>query len=148
MDLKISDIQLASQVEPAIRSHKFVKNDLLIVPNPTRQIFRKTPQFIYFEIYNLVRNDQGKTNYSIEYSVTLEEIEARGVKKVLSLFGGGTKSTITATIDREGENEFSAEYFQLDASHIKAGEYELILKVKDHHSGREAMRKMNIHISS
>jgi len=137
-ELSISDIQLATRIEPATKPGKFEKNGLIVIPNPTRLFALKDPVYIYFEIYHLTQDVKGNTSFSIEYTMTLLERKKKGL---LSLFGGGGKSSISTQIEREGKGELSVEYLAIDVSQLKAGEYDLIVKVTDRLNGKPAVQK-------
>ena len=139
--LLISDIQLARRIEPATQPGKFVKNGLLVVPNPTRLFKLKDPVYIYFEIYNLTRDLRRTTSFIIEYKLTLLEPKKRGL---LSLFGSGGKSSISTQIEREGKGERSVEYLAIDVSELKAGEYNLEVKVTDQQANKTAIQSVGI----
>jgi len=137
-ELSISDIELATRIEPATKPGKFEKNGLIVIPNPTRLFALKDPVYIYFEIYHLTQDVKGNTSFSIEYTMTLLERKKKGL---LSLFGGGGKSSISTQIEREGKGELSVEYLAIDVSQLKAGEYDLIVKVTDRLNGKPAVQK-------
>ena len=141
-DLGMSEIELASKIQPATSKTKFVKNDLTVVPNPSSSFSKKKPVYIYFEIYGLTQSERS-SNFSIEYTLTLLKSKA---KKFLGIFGGGGKSSITTKIDREGKDEMSVEYLAIDVSSVKAGDYELKVEVKDEATGKTVSqtRKMTL----
>ncbi len=139
--LSISEIQLATRIELTSKPSKFEKNGLLVIPNPTRLFSLKVPVYIYFEIYNLTQDSNGSTSFIIEYTLTLLEPKKKGL---LAIFGGGGKSSITTQIDREGKGEFSVEYLAIDVSKLKAGEYNLAVKVTDQNNGETAIQTRSI----
>ena len=66
--LAMSDLLLATQIEtgspfPEKRSH------LNVVANPLRTYHRSEPAFIYLEVYNLKRDEYGRTQYEISYRI-------------------------------------------------------------------------------
>ncbi len=66
--LLLSDLLLATQIEtgppfPEKRSH------LNVVANPLRTYDRSEPAFIYLEVYNLKRDEYGRTEYEISYRI-------------------------------------------------------------------------------
>lgn len=138
--LAMSEIELASRIEPSHSESKFVKNGLNVVPNPSSNYEKQKPVNIYFEIYGL-KPEPGTTNFSIEYTLTLLRDKT---KKFLGIFGGGGKSSITTKIDREGTDEMSVEYLAIDASSMKAGDYELKITVTDKNSGDSVFRKKKV----
>ncbi|UCE07813.1 MAG: hypothetical protein JSW07_07210, partial [bacterium] len=140
-ELSISDIQLATRIGPAINPGKFVKNGLVVIPNPIRLFALKDPVYIYFEIYHLTQDVKGNTSFIIEYTMTLLEQKKKGL---FGLFGGGGKSSITTQVQREGKGELSVEYLAIDVSKLKAGEYDLVVKVIDQHGGKTVIQTRKI----
>ena len=66
--LSMSDLLLATQIEtgspfPEKRSH------LNVVANPLRTYHRSEPAFMYLEVYNLKRDEYGRTEYEISYRI-------------------------------------------------------------------------------
>ena len=66
--LAMGDLLLATQIEtgspfPEKRSH------LNVVANPLRTYHRSEPAFIYLEVYNLKRDEYGRTAYEISYRI-------------------------------------------------------------------------------
>lgn len=139
--LLISDIQLATRIEPASEPGKFVKNGLVVVPNPTRFFALRDPVYIYFEIYNLTPDLKRSTSFIIEYKLTRLERKKKGL---LGLFGGGGKSSISTQIEREGKGERSVEYLAIDVSQLKPGEYHLEVTVTDQQTGQTAIQAKRI----
>ena len=56
--LRLSGIQLAASIQPAL-DDRFRKGDIQVVPNPTRTYERGQSVFIYYEVYNLKRDEFG-----------------------------------------------------------------------------------------
>jgi len=142
--LAVSDIELADRIEPATGAGEFVKNGLEVVPNPRKRFRRRNPAFLYFEVYNLRRDQEGKTAFSIEYTLTLVKGKKGGVKKLFGIFGGGGKSSITVRIDREGTTSDSIEHMAVDVSKLKPGEYTLEVRVEDKNARTSATRKAKV----
>ena len=66
--LAMSDLLLATEIEtgspfPERRGH------LNVVANPLRTYHRSEPAFIYLEVYNLKRDEYGRTEYEISYRI-------------------------------------------------------------------------------
>lgn len=138
--LALSEVELATRIEPTSAKSKFAKNGLLVLPNPTHSFSLDKPVYIYFEIYQLRPDAAGKTSFLIDYSLTLRKASDGGL---LRLFRGG-KSTIGTRIEREGNSERSVEYLALDVSKLKRGEYELTIQVTDRHSGQSARQRRGL----
>jgi tetratricopeptide (TPR) repeat protein len=132
--LALSDIILAFTIAPETKESKFVKNGLQIVPNPTRVFSTAKPVSVYFEIYHLQPDKNGETRFSVEY--TLSRISA---PKLLGIIGGDKKTSITVRADRQGDAAFAPELIALDVSNLEAGDYALMVSVRDEQSGATAM---------
>ncbi|MFC1724084.1 GWxTD domain-containing protein [candidate division KSB1 bacterium] len=66
--LKVSDLELAYRIDKAAEKNPFVKNGLMVVPNPTR-IFTvgKNLLYVYFEVINLDYSENSNGTLSIKY---------------------------------------------------------------------------------
>jgi hypothetical protein len=67
--LEISDLELACGIDAGKRATPFAKTDYAVYPNPLAQAPRDQPFGFYFEVYNLVSNDAGAGQLSIEYQI-------------------------------------------------------------------------------
>lgn len=134
-NLMMSDIELASLIEPATREGRLVRNGLVVVPNPSRQYKANKPVYIYFEVYNLQPDPRGIARFRIEYTVRRKG----GKRKLFGLFGGGT-SSISVKNDRQTTGAFSAEFLAIDAEKLGKGAVELRITVTDLHSGASVER--------
>ncbi len=133
--LAISDILLASDIQPTNQNGKFVRNGLLIVPKLAKRWAIHKPIYIYFEIYNLALNDEKESSFSIDYTMSFAG-EKRAAKKSLGLFGSKDKSSVSVRSDRNGHASFSYEYLALEVGNLEKGEYVLTVKVTDKQTGK------------
>jgi GWxTD domain-containing protein len=74
-DLTISDIQLATGISKTTQKSNFSnKNNLEIIPNPSRTYGIVQPMlYFYFEVYNLVLNEDGYNRYAYHYYISDSE---------------------------------------------------------------------------
>jgi tetratricopeptide (TPR) repeat protein len=136
-ELGMSSIVLASAIEPAAGNESFVKNGLRISPHPSRRFDRQKPVFVYFEVYYLAPDAEGKSSFVVEYTALLRKEEKSGAKKFLALFGGGTKPATTLLVERHADTATSVEYLALDLGETGKGEFRLSIKVTDRQSGQQ-----------
>jgi len=140
--LAISDIILADDVMtdgPAFASIE--RNGLNILPNPLRTFSKSKFPYIYFEIYNLHKNEEQLTDFEQSISVGKEEernfISSAWVS-LLNFFGisaGGLKINVKSdynTVETDPQI-----YIQLDLSNYEPGEYDVLVKIKDNITGDE-----------
>ncbi|MBE83627.1 MAG: hypothetical protein CME21_13780 [Gemmatimonadetes bacterium] len=132
--LALSDLQIAQKIveADAERPSKFVRNGWDIRPAPTRSFRTGEPIYIYYEIYNLNRDEFGQTKYRISY-----EVEARtsGGKIKIPFLAKLRRAKEGETIGFEFEQTGSVtqenDYFELDLAEAKPGRYELKMRVRD-----------------
>jgi tetratricopeptide (TPR) repeat protein len=136
--LAMSSIVLASSVEPATGDDPFVRHGLRILPNPYRRFPRAKPVYVYFEVYNLTPNSEGKSAFVVEYTTLLRKEKKSGAKKVFAVFGGNSKPATTLVLERETNTATSMEYLALDLDRAGKGDFRLSIKVKDKNSGKES----------
>jgi len=67
--LEVSDLELACGVDQGRRDTPFAKTDYEVYPNPRLRAPKDDPFGFYFEIYNLIQDDAGKAQVSIEYEI-------------------------------------------------------------------------------
>lgn len=136
--LSLSDLLLAFNLEPAAGEGLFTRNGWQIAPNPHRNFDRQKPVSLYFEIYNLTLDQSNKSAFTLEYTVQLLEKKKSGLGKITGMFGGGTKSKISLSAEREGDSATAIETIALDLSKAEPGEFELTVVVTDRHNKKEA----------
>ncbi len=140
--LKLSDIELAASIEVADRG-RFLKEDIAVVPLASRAYLPGQPIFIYYEIYNLKRDEFGTTRYRVSYEVrSLEKksIGARILRGLGKLMGKREEEgTITIEYEQTGVDSDERGYLELDMSGSEPGVQLLKVHVGDENSGENAM---------
>ena len=139
-ELLISDLKLATQITPSGVQGPFVRKGLNITPNPGRLYIRESPVYVYYEIYNLAMDQDGKTEYEILYEIRPQEGSARpgwtarrqrDMQTVMMAFSG------------EGISTEDREYTSLDTSGLPAGEYVLTVTFTDQNAGSTVSKSVN-----
>lgn len=98
---EISDLELASFVwsiyEP---DSPFLKSDLMVMPLPSRVYLPEQPLAFYYEIYNLLVDESGKTRYRIDYTISQIDGEFKRTVSEPALFTGTRRNVEqTGTVD-------------------------------------------------
>ena len=138
--LRLSGIQLAASIQPA-EGDRFRKGDIQVVPNPTRTYERGQSVFIYYEVYNLKRDEFGTTRYRVSYemrSALSESIGARilgGIGRLLAV-RQNTRASISIEYAHIGSREDDQGYVELDMAASDPGEKVLTVTVSDQVSGQ------------
>ena len=147
--LKVSELEMAWQVaEQGDVPEAFRKGDLSVVPMPTRTYGTGQAVYVYYEIYNLVRDGFGRTNYRVSYNVTPKEsLESPGLIRSLMRIGRGKQETVGVTSDRQGTSAFEREYVALDMKAMRAGGLTLTVRVEDLNAGTPAEQRAHFSLS-
>lgn len=139
-ELLISDLKLATLITPSGVQGPFVRNGLNITPNPGRLYIRENPVYVYYEVYNLSLDREGKTAYEILY-----EISPRGGSARRGWTGRrqGDMQTVIMAFSGQGYSTEDREYTSLDTSGLPAGEYVLTVTFTDLNAGSSVTRSAN-----
>ena len=124
-----------TQVGPG-REGKFIRNDLEVLPLPGRVLQVNQPLFIYYEIYNLTKDQYGATDYRVDYSVAEAPqdvaITTRLFQGLASLVGAGRKrAVITSSVTGTGIKRDVESFLEIDMSGLPPQTYEIELQVTD-----------------
>ena len=146
--LLLSDILLAASIGEAGSMEKFQKGDIWVVPMPTRTFGKGQKIYIYYEIYNLKRDEFGRTRYKAQYRVRPVSEKSIGDLSVL-LSGLSTllksrKPQVSIDYEQVGSGrEVETAYFELDLTKTKMGIKALEVTVTDLVSDQSEIREIN-----
>ena len=117
--LKVSDLELAYRISSAAEKNPFVKNGLMVVPNPTRTFtVGKNLLYVYFEIINLEYDKDSPGSFKVIYQI--EDNMGNVVK------------TYDQTVQKPGDSAIL--YRRINIAVLKPGLYSLVIKVNDEQS--------------
>ena len=139
-DLLISDLKLSTEITPASGQGPFVRKGLNIVPNPGRLYPKGQLVYVYYEVYNLDMDDDGRTSYE-----TLYEITPMGMPALRNRFARppGDMQTVMSFFEGEGTTAEEAEYTALDTTDLEAGEYVLTVTLTDRYTDLSVSKSVN-----
>ena len=146
--LQISDLELAWKVGDARKSGKFAKGDLYVVPMPSRTYRKGQSVFVYYEVYNLIRDEFGQTNYNVSYTITSRETPG-SVSNISRLFRweAGKREELAVTYEQQGDADQEMEYVELALNEQAPGRYSLKVSINDTNSGERAEKDVAFVIS-
>lgn len=148
----LSDILLAREVRSDDgRDAPLRRRGLAIIPNPSHRITRSEQPVLYFEVYDLGRDENGWTDFDVELSVAPVPSET-GVgafwSDLLSTLGLRTdRRTRTETGYRTDVDDLPI-HMALDVRAFPPGAYELRVLLRDHIRGEERERTCRFHLES
>ncbi len=141
-ELMVSNIlpaALITEVGPG-REGRFIRGDLEVLPLPGRALQADQPLFIYYEAYNLSKDEFGATDYQVEYAISqAPEGQAlmtrlfQGIRSIVT--GRRGRVRIASSVTRQGISTDMASYLEIDLSDLRAETWELRLTITDLHTG-------------
>ena len=138
--LLISDLKLSTEITPASGSGPFVRKGLNVVPNPGRLYARGQLVHVYYEVYNLDLDEDGRTSYETLYEITprgMPALRNRRARRPVDM------QTVMSFFEGEGNSAEEGEYTALDTTDLEAGEYVLTVTLTDRHGDAAVSKSVN-----
>jgi GWxTD domain-containing protein len=140
-NLMLSDVELAAQIQVADKG-RFKKGDIDVVPMASKAYRAGEPIFIYYEIYNLTKDEFGATKYRISYevrSLARKAIGASILRGLGTLIGKRAEGgVIKIEYEHLGTEPSEQAYLELDMSNTAPGRHLLKVNVADENGGAVA----------
>ena len=144
-ELQVSEIQLASSIAED-GATKFLKEDVWIIPMPTRSYAATQNVYAYFEIYNLTKDTFGQTRYKTEYRIRSSAMPAVGVFGAvatgLRTIFRASKPQVAITNELTGRDADEREYVEIVLNKVRPGVNALEIVVTDLISGKSIEREV------
>jgi len=132
-DFSISNIEFANSIDTKGDNSNFsLKNNIKILPNASKTFTIVNPMlYFYFEAYNLVLNDEGRSSYSYNYYIT--DIN-------------GTRVRDYATKEKTG-HETIAEVSGINVVALEGQPYFLNIKIFDNNSNKSIVTRKKFSVN-
>ncbi|MSS72352.1 MAG: GWxTD domain-containing protein [Candidatus Latescibacteria bacterium] len=129
--LRLSDVQLAWKVSEGQGESRFARQGLQVIPMPTRLYGKGQPVVVYYEIYNLARDESGRASYTVEH--TIRSGNAPGIisQMVRSFQGKKGDQEVSVTQERLGLRETETQHLELDLKGVAPGRVTVKVVVTD-----------------
>ena len=139
---QMSDILFATGLEPPNLNVPPSRSDFKIMPNPLRYYRIGQAIVIYFEIYNLARDQAGETHFRIEYRIGKDFQSSSSIKKLLTNIGVMKRSgEVTAGYEYSGNTDSELQYQSIVLDPNMIGKIIINLRATDLVTGAEAERQ-------
>jgi len=142
----VSSILPAAMITPVDPGQEgtFIRNNLQVLPLPGRALQVNQPLFIYYEIYNLTKDQYGATDYQVDYIVAEAPQDVALITRLFqglaSLVGAGRKrAVITSSVTGSGITNDVRSSLEIDLSELPPQTYELELQITDTLPGSTAI---------
>lgn len=141
-ELDISDILLAKKVSFDEDTNLIKRKNIFLKPSPTSQFSKTDSLFIYFEVYNLRKNENGLTDFEQKISIKKYKKESKNdlekiASTILNMLGVTTEESVALTSNYHTVENDPQIYMQLDLSNYPSAEYLINITIKDKLSGKE-----------
>lgn len=141
--LDISDLLIAGDVSLDKKGAEYFKrSDIYIKPYVQNEFEKREPIYLYYEIYNLEKDNQGLTDFEQSLIISDNSAEQKsGLSKLFSsitnFLGITSEQKITLKSNYKTLEANPQIYFQLDLNNFDPGEYQIKIVIKDNLSGNE-----------
>ncbi len=134
--LQISDLELAWRITAEKSEGRFAKGDLQVIPMPSRTYRKGQSVFVYYEVYNLKKDEFGQTNYNVSYTITSSDApqQASNISRLFR-WGTGTREELAVSYEQLGDAAREVEYVELALDDQVPGRYSLKVSINDRNSG-------------
>ncbi len=135
--LQLSDILLASAIQPDSARPVYALGGMAVVPNLFGVFAVDQPLYVYFEVYNLTQTEGGLTRYRVEQLVRPAGRRGKALTRLLSglgsIFGRGNQNRgeIATSYEYVGGDAAATHYNSIQLGNARSGKYELVVRVTD-----------------
>jgi hypothetical protein len=136
----ISDIEFASSIRDAAPGSRFAKGSLQVVPHPVRAYRKPFPLWMYFEIYGLDADRDGRIFYRVEYRIVPLEKRRRG--PILE----ETPAAISSSFETSGYGTTQPQRISVATENLWEGKFRFIVTVTDRRTFRTATKSEDFSI--
>lgn len=138
--LAVSDILFASRITETEKTGKFLKGNLQVIPYPLHAYRIPFPLTFYFEIYGLDTDKEGKTFYSVEYSIIALKKRRKG--PVLDEIAPAISSRFETT----GYGAMQSQTLSIATENLWEGPFELTVVVTDRRTLERVEKRANFSV--
>jgi GWxTD domain-containing protein len=150
-EFSLSEVEVAAQISDANRDlgRQFIKEELTVLPLPSRIFSQQAEIYLYYEVYNLLRNRDGQSRYRVDYHI--RGGKPKGARRLLGgiarLIGSSSEGEeLRVSYEHEGFSASEPMYIALDVDPVDREEIEVAVRVTDLMRNDEptAIRKVGI----
>lgn len=140
--LQLSDIALILKVV-------LTGDSTATVMCPTLTYLKSQPINIYYEIYNLHKNQMGRTNYQVNYSIYREPKNNKGLAKLTKRLGkllgiNENRAVVTLSFKGSGTATQKHQNVTIDMTDTDEVEYKLVITLVDLNSGKQTSKEIRL----
>jgi GWxTD domain-containing protein len=141
-DLAISDVLFASKIAPVERQSPFNRGSLEVVPHPLRRYRKADVVPIYFEVYNLEPDEDGISEYTVEYRIVPHSTHKSSFWDLYD----DESPIVSSQFESSSYGTTDAVYISVRTDNLWDGAFDLLVTVKDDFTLTSVYRKATFHI--
>ena len=126
-ELAVSDILFAQRIVPTTEPSPFSRGPIEVIPHPIRRYAVGSPVSAYFELYNLGLDEDGRSNYEVQYRV----VPHTGEKQRFIDRFNGPQVAFSSSFKGSGYNALEPLHIAIKTDNLKPGFYDFMITVKD-----------------
>ncbi|MFC1502001.1 GWxTD domain-containing protein [bacterium] len=136
-NLMLSDILVSGLMEQTTIVSQFRRGDYLIRPHMFSAFPGGSVIGLYFEVYNLTFNEEGRTQFGAATTLqpygTERESQDADLKRM-------AKESVTTSYEFSGQERDEKNQLNIDIGRRKPGRYEIVIQIHDEVSGEKAKK--------
>jgi len=117
-----------------------------VMPMPSRSFVNDRSVFVYYEVYNLKRDEFGQTRYKVSYTIQQDVRSGSSIFGLLSggfkrLMARGKKPQVAVSYEHVGRDVWEPIHLELDSKKMILGLNQVEVEVTDLSSGQSVKRE-------
>ena len=149
--LMVSDLAVAGQMSELseLSEGKFIRGDLEVIPLPSQTFKPEQPIFLYYEVYNLLRDETGQTRYRVDYAVEGADETAgvrllRGIGRLLGI--KKEEEGVTVSYEHRGDQTVEQIYVALNVAPKPGKRLKIAVTVTDLKVGKRIEATKDVYV--
>ncbi len=126
-ELAVSDILFAQKIAATAEPSPFARGPVEVIPHPIRRYAVGSPVSTYFEVYNLGLDEDGRSNYEVQYRV----VPHTGEKQRFIDRFNGPQVAFSSSFKGSGYNASEPLHIAIKSENLKPGAYDFMVTIKD-----------------
>jgi GWxTD domain-containing protein len=126
-ELAVSDVLFAQKIGPVTDTSPFARGPIEVVPHPIRRYAVGSPVSVYFEVYNLGLDEDGRSNYEVQYRVAPRTDDKQSF---LSRFNS-SQVVFSSSFQGSGFNANEPLHLAIKSDNLKPDFYDFMITIKD-----------------
>lgn len=149
-NLEMSDLILADDIRLKTNISNINRSKVSISPNFTYSFKTGQDLYLYYEIYNLILDQNQLSDYTVSYKISKLKEKQKGLSKVFDLFKRDQpdKTIVETSYNYQGNRSRENNYRILQLKDYEPGNYELYVKVEDHNGAKKQSQHISFMIKS